>query len=150
MGEGPDMKETMMDQIRQWFIECRDATGKFPEYPDADDGGSAMIFKEKDPAELEKELNEKDDGKGKGKGKGKDKKKDKKKDRKGKKGKKGDDDEEEEGWKMAPSNFVPAVNEASDTYKGVWATRDEADNFPQKHDAELIKEEKRKEVEEEI
>ena len=21
--EGPDMKETMMDQIRQWFIECR-------------------------------------------------------------------------------------------------------------------------------
>ena len=23
--EGPDMKETMMDQIRQWFIECRSA-----------------------------------------------------------------------------------------------------------------------------
>ena len=21
--EGPDIKETMMDQIRQWFIECR-------------------------------------------------------------------------------------------------------------------------------
>jgi len=21
--EGPDMKETLMDQIRQWFIECR-------------------------------------------------------------------------------------------------------------------------------
>ena len=21
--EGPDLKETMMDQIRQWFIECR-------------------------------------------------------------------------------------------------------------------------------
>ena len=21
--EGPDMKETMQDQIRQWFIECR-------------------------------------------------------------------------------------------------------------------------------
>ena len=21
--EGPDMKEAMMDQIRQWFIECR-------------------------------------------------------------------------------------------------------------------------------
>merc|ERR1712228_662986 len=89
------------------------------------------------------ELSEKDDGKAKGK-KGKDKKKEKKK------GKKGDDDEEEEGWKMAPSNFVPPVNEASDTYKGVWATRDESENFPQKHDAELIKEEKRKEVEEEV
>lgn len=24
--EGPDIKETMMDQIRQWFIECRQVT----------------------------------------------------------------------------------------------------------------------------
>ena len=37
----------------------RDATGKFPEFPDEDDGGSAAIFKEKDPEELEKELKEK-------------------------------------------------------------------------------------------
>ena len=36
------------------------------------------------------------------------------------------------------------------TLSGVWSTRDETDNFPQKHDSELIKEEKRKEVEEEI
>lgn len=56
--EGPSMRETMMDQIRQWFIECRDATGKFPDYPDEDDGGSASIFKERDPAELAKELAE--------------------------------------------------------------------------------------------
>ena len=33
---------------------------------------------------------------------------------------------------------------------GVWQTRNEADNFPQKHDVELIKEEKRKEVDEEV
>lgn len=33
---------------------------------------------------------------------------------------------------------------------GVWQNRDEKENFSQKHDAELIKEEKRKEVEEEI
>ena len=25
--EGPDIKETMMDQIRQWFIECRSVKG---------------------------------------------------------------------------------------------------------------------------
>ncbi|XP_013416976.1 IQ and AAA domain-containing protein 1 isoform X1 [Lingula anatina] len=156
--EGPDIKETMQDQIRQWFIECRDATGKFPEYPDEDEGGSALIFKEKDPAEIEAELKAKEEEKGGKGGKGKKGKKDKKekkgkKDKKGKKGKKGkggDDDEEEEGWKMAPSNFVPAVHEGQETYKGVWQTRDEADNFSQKHDAELIKEDKRKEVEAEI
>ena len=37
-------------------VLCRDTTGKFPEYPDDDDGGSAAIFKQKDPAELENEL----------------------------------------------------------------------------------------------
>ena len=27
--------------------------------------------------------------------------------------------DEEEGWKMAPSAFVPAVNEGTETYKGM-------------------------------
>lgn len=55
-GEGPDMKERMISQIRQWFLECRDVTGKFPDYPDEDEGGSAMIFKNKSVTELEKEM----------------------------------------------------------------------------------------------
>lgn len=37
----------------------RDLQGKFPEYPDEEEGGSEMIFKERDPAELEAELKEK-------------------------------------------------------------------------------------------
>ena len=41
------------------FIECRDATGKFPDFPEDDEGGSAAIFKDKDPAELQIELQEK-------------------------------------------------------------------------------------------
>ena len=42
------------------LLSCfRDMTGKFPEYPDEDDGGSSLLFKEKDPAELERELKEK-------------------------------------------------------------------------------------------
>lgn len=41
------------------FLIFRDATGKFPEYPDEDDGGSALIFKEKSPEELEAEMKEK-------------------------------------------------------------------------------------------
>lgn len=38
----------------------------------------------------------------------------------------------------------------TDFIAGVWQTRNESENFPQKHDAELIKEEKRKEVETEV
>lgn len=47
---------------------------------------------------------------------------------------------------MTPSNFVPTIGEGTDTYKGVWIEKDETDNFSQKHDQELIKEEKRVEV----
>ena len=35
----------------------RDKTGKFPDYPDDDEGGSAAIFKEKDPGEVSALLN---------------------------------------------------------------------------------------------
>lgn len=40
-----------------YMLLCiRDATGKFPEFPEEEDGGSAIIFAQKDPIELEKEL----------------------------------------------------------------------------------------------
>jgi hypothetical protein len=39
------------------IISCyRDAAGKFPDYPTEEEGGSIVIFKEKDPAELQAEL----------------------------------------------------------------------------------------------
>lgn len=56
VSEGPDIKERMISQIRQWFLECRDVTGKFPDYPDEDEGGSALIFKNKTVTELETEI----------------------------------------------------------------------------------------------
>ena len=51
--------------------------------------------------------------------------------------------EEEEGFKMAPSNFVPTINEGSQNYASVWKDRKEEGNPQQKHDVELVKEEKR-------
>uniref|UniRef100_A0AAY4E2I3 IQ motif containing with AAA domain 1 n=1 Tax=Denticeps clupeoides TaxID=299321 RepID=A0AAY4E2I3_9TELE len=95
--DGPDFRQTLQEQIRQWFLECRHATGKFPDFPSAEDGGSAAIFAQKTPEQVATELAAKEEEKGKKrqmKGK-KDKKsakeqKDKKKDKKGKsKGKKG-------------------------------------------------------------
>ena len=61
--------------IRQWFIECRDQSGKFPDYPSEEDGGSAKLFTEKTPEELEAELKAKEAEK---EAKGKKGKKDKK------------------------------------------------------------------------
>ncbi|XP_039351904.1 dynein regulatory complex protein 11 isoform X1 [Mauremys reevesii] len=153
--EGPDIKESLQDQIRQWFIECRHITGKFPDYPNEEEGGSTAIFSQKTPDQVAAELAAKEEEaavKKKTKEKGKKEKKKKKGKGKGKgKEKKGKTDTEEEaGWKMAPSNFLPIMEEGNNRYKDIWQNRDERWNFPQEYDPELIKEEKRKEVEEEI
>ena len=51
--------------------------------------------------------------------------------------------EEDEGFKMAPSNFVPTINEGVETYGTTWLGRDESSNPQQRHDVELIKDKKR-------
>ncbi|OXB61687.1 hypothetical protein ASZ78_000712 [Callipepla squamata] len=150
--EGLDIRETLQDQISQCFIECRHIIGRFPDYPAKEAGGSMAIFSQKTPeqvaAELaakremalqkktQKEKQEKEE-------KGKEKAKEKKAQKTGKK-------EEDEGWKMAPSNFLPILEEGNSQYKAVWQNRDEGRDFLQDHDLELIKAEKREEVEEEI
>ncbi|XP_078260309.1 dynein regulatory complex protein 11 isoform X5 [Rhinoraja longicauda] len=152
--EGPDIQETLQERIRQWFVECRNITGKFPDYPDAESGGSSIVFASKTPEEVLQELAAKEEKK-----KQKDKEKKEKKSGKGKKEKekkkkkmkgKADKEEGEEGWKMAPSQFLSTVEEGHRTYEGVWQNRDERANLTQKYVAELIKEDKRKEVEDEI
>ncbi|XP_067994169.1 dynein regulatory complex protein 11 isoform X3 [Melanerpes formicivorus] len=57
---------------------------------------------------------------------------------------------EEEGWKMAPSNFLSIMEEGNRQYKVFWQNREKGWDFHQDHDPELIKAEKREEVEEEI
>ncbi|XP_062854166.1 dynein regulatory complex protein 11 [Trichomycterus rosablanca] len=150
--EGLDIKETLQDQIRQWFLECRDATGKFPDFPSQEDGGSASLFAQKTPEQVAAELAAKLEERQKKKSK---KKKDKneRKDKKGKskgKSKKAEKEEKEEGWKMSASNFLPTVAEGANIYREVWQTRDEAQNFNQRFDPQLVREEKRLEVEEEV
>uniref|UniRef100_A0A3Q1F917 IQ and AAA domain-containing protein 1-like n=1 Tax=Acanthochromis polyacanthus TaxID=80966 RepID=A0A3Q1F917_9TELE len=143
--EGHDMSKTMKEQIRQWFIECRNATGVFPDYPDEDDGGSALIFAEKNPQQLIEELAEKEVAAN-NKPKGKEEKKEK-----GKKDKAMVDKEEEAaGLTMMPSAFLSDLEEGHKTFVDFWQTRDESENFIQRHEVELIKEEKRKVVEAEI
>ncbi|XP_068563222.1 dynein regulatory complex protein 11 [Cebidichthys violaceus] len=153
--EGLDMSKSMKDQIRQWFIECRDATGSFPDYPDEEDGGSALLFTEKTPTQLLEEIAAKEEEDANNKPKAKDEKKEKgkkeEKKEKGKKDKRKENEEEEEaGLKMLPSAFLSDLEVESKTFADFWKTRNESRNFHQRHEVELIKEEKRKVIEAEI
>ncbi|NWU48709.1 DRC11 protein, partial [Dromas ardeola] len=148
--EGLDIKETLQDQIGQCFIECRHILGKFPDYPTKEAGGSMAILSQKTPEQVLEMALQKKAQKEK-KEKGKEKTKGKTTQKTGKKvslpAVKAD---KEEGWKMAPSNFLSIMEEGNSQYKAVWQNRDEGWDFLQDHDPELIKEEKREEVEEEI
>ncbi|XP_046295697.1 dynein regulatory complex protein 11 isoform X9 [Marmota monax] len=116
--EGPDIKESLRDQIRQWFIECRNLTGSFPEYPSVEDGGSAMIFSHKTPEQVIEDIvaGQEEEEKNKKKKKGKKAKKEE-----NKKVVKEKPKEEEEEWKMSRSAFLPSMKEGSDVYKGEYS-----------------------------
>ncbi|KAM9663601.1 dynein regulatory complex protein 11 [Trichechus inunguis] len=150
--EGPDIKENLQDQIRHWFIECRNLTGTFPDYPKAEEGGSALIFSDKTPQQVIADIiasqeEEEKNKKNKNKEKEKKSKKEKEKEKKVTKDK---SKEEDAGWKMSPSLFLHGMEEGNNLYKDIWKNKDESWNFPQDYDPELIKEEKRKELESEI
>ncbi|XP_027714098.1 dynein regulatory complex protein 11 [Vombatus ursinus] len=155
MLEGPDIRENLQDQIRHWFIECRNITGTFPDYPKEEEGGSAIIFSERTPQQVIQEIIDKEDEEGLKKAKKKEAKEEKEKKEKKKKKEKTEKreskkNEEEERWKMAPSLFIPAIEEGNSKYEGLWRDIDESWNFLQDYDPEMIKEEKRKELESEI
>ncbi|XP_077390338.1 dynein regulatory complex protein 11 [Festucalex cinctus] len=137
--EGQDIANNMKEQIRQWFLECRNLTGAFPEFPEPDEGGSAVLFAEKNFRQLVKELKELEDEKNNKKGKEPPKKDTKK-------GK----EEEEEGLLMLPSAFLADLEMCNKTFVDFWETRTESRNFEQRHEVELIKEEKRVDIETEI
>ncbi|NXH36349.1 DRC11 protein, partial [Myiagra hebetior] len=145
--EGSHIKETLQDQISQCFIECRHITGRFPDYPPENTGGSKAIFIEKHPEQVAEELAAKREAEKKEKEKnGKEEKERPEVKKPPKVGKQIVD----ESWKMGPSNFLSILEEGSSQYKVFWENRDNRSDFLQDHDPELIKEGEREEVEDEI
>ncbi|XP_036375389.1 dynein regulatory complex protein 11-like [Megalops cyprinoides] len=128
-----DMRDTMKAQIRQWIAECHDATGAFPDYPEQEEGGSALIFVEKTPQQVADEQAAMEEVEASKESKEQAAKK--------------DDVAVEPGFTMSPSKFLTGLQEAQKTFEAIWQNRDESENPNQRHEAELIKEEKRNEIE---
>ena len=136
------MRETIQDKVNSWFIEKRHPeTGEYPNFPEPDNGGSKVILNPPLPS-IASLL---EDG-GDGKGKEKDKKGGDKKDAKGKKGA----EEEEVKVEKVTSIFVPSIEASVHDFVAKWQDRDEKDNFFQKFDTDLVKDELRPIVFEEV
>ncbi|XP_014643105.1 PREDICTED: IQ and AAA domain-containing protein 1-like [Ceratotherium simum simum] len=148
--EGPDMQEKMKEQIRQWFIECHALTGRFPDYPDESLGGSYLIFADKTPEEVKIELEAQVQ-----ESKKNDQEKNKEKEKEQKEKKKEKEDKTRKGeadtmLKVLPSKFIPVINAGHEEYINLWKNRSDSVHPNQSFDAETLRAEKRKEVEQEI
>nr|XP_012420844.1 PREDICTED: IQ and AAA domain-containing protein 1-like [Odobenus rosmarus divergens] len=150
--EGPDMKEKLKEQIRQWFIECHALTGRFPDYPDESVGGSDLIFADKTPEQVKMELEAQIQG---SKKKDQERNKEKEKEKKERKQKKGKKEKTRKGeadtmLKVWPSKFIPVINAGHEEYINLWRNQYESIYPKQNFDPEMLRMEKRKEVEQEI
>uniref|UniRef100_A0A8D2IYU3 IQ motif containing with AAA domain 1 like n=1 Tax=Varanus komodoensis TaxID=61221 RepID=A0A8D2IYU3_VARKO len=134
--EGPSRREALREQLRQWLIECHDLTGRFPDYPEKEIGGCEVLFAHKTP----EEVRELDLAEAKADAKKKEKKKEKEK---GKKEAEKEADKKGKERKGVMPSSPPSP-------QGCWSDQDEAINFEQRYEPELIKAEKRREVEAEI
>ncbi|XP_057360971.1 IQ and AAA domain-containing protein 1-like [Manis pentadactyla] len=148
--EGPDMKEKMKEQIRQWFIECHALTGRFPDYPDESLGGSYLIFADKTPEQVKMELEmQVQESKKKDQEKNKEKGKEKKEKKKGKEGNTRKL-EADTMLKVLPSKFIPGMNAGHEEYINVWKSQCESIHPKQSFDSEILRGQRRKEVEREM
>uniref|UniRef100_A0A8C6HCC8 IQ motif containing with AAA domain 1 like n=1 Tax=Mus spicilegus TaxID=10103 RepID=A0A8C6HCC8_MUSSI len=152
--EGPDMKERMKDQIRQWFLECHALTGRFPDYPDEASGGSYLIFADKTPEQVRLDLEAQAQESRKKDQEKKEKNKEKEKEKKEKKKKKVKEEkakkEPEVMFKVLPSKSIPVINAGHEEYTSMWKSRYDNKHPSQNFDSETLREEKRKQVEMEI
>uniref|UniRef100_A0A8C6DAR3 IQ motif containing with AAA domain 1 like n=1 Tax=Moschus moschiferus TaxID=68415 RepID=A0A8C6DAR3_MOSMO len=149
--EGPDMKEKMKEQIRQWFIECHALTGRFPDYPDESLGGSSLIFADKTPEQVRMELEgQVQENKQKEQEKSKEKEKEEKEKKKKQKGGKTKKGEADTVLRALPSKSIPAINAGHKEYTNLWKNRFDSLFPSQSFDSETLKMEQRKDVEQEI
>ncbi|TPX33247.1 hypothetical protein SmJEL517_g03843 [Synchytrium microbalum] len=149
--EGPEIRETMQDNFRQWYMDHKKTHGKFPEFPSEDEWNTPGFSFMGPPAVTVGGDGDDQIGK-KSRGSSASSKSAavKKGDKKDAKGKGGDDAADEDPFKLDKSEFLKDISAAQTAYAVKWATKHETDNFAQKHDQETIRVDKRKEVEAEI
>lgn len=145
--EGNDIEDAMLKERRDWIQQYKSQHNNKPPEDLKEFYDRYKLETPLSPEELEaKKLQEEEDAKN--KAKKKDGKKDAKKDNKGKK-KKGDDDEEKvQVVKVQITEVVQKFDGFYEDYNEVWANRDETENYEQKHDVPMAKEEVMPQVEE--
>ncbi|XP_011499009.1 PREDICTED: IQ and AAA domain-containing protein 1 [Ceratosolen solmsi marchali] len=140
---GAIIEETIRNEIRNWINTCYQQTGKIPELPSAENGGSRIIFSRQD---TESSMS---------KSTGVSSSKESKRSKKSSKTKKESETEQQSesditGFKFMPSNFLNELIQANQEYQEIWKDKDESSNLDQRPYFDMVEAEKTQEVENEI
>nr|XP_034178795.1 dynein regulatory complex protein 11 [Osmia lignaria] len=135
------IEENIRSEVRNWINSYFQQTGKIPDLPSVESGGSRIILSRqgtestisKSTAASSKESR-------------KSKKSKSKKDSEGEQS----EEETEQGFKSMPSNFLSELVHASQEYQEVWKNKDESMNAAQFPYLDMIESDKAKEVENEV
>lgn len=139
---GSGMAEDIADEIRNWFQEYKEKTGKLPDFPSEDAGGSRIILSRQG---TESELSRSSAVSSKESKRSKDKNK--------AVVKSADLMEEvdfDEGFKASVSTFLPEIKGGIEEFNDTWKEKDESMNPKQAHYHDIIYKDKYSEVETEI
>ncbi|KAL0271263.1 UNVERIFIED_CONTAM: hypothetical protein PYX00_008408 [Menopon gallinae] len=141
--KGGQMMEDMADQIRNWYMQYKNQSGKFPDLPSEESGGSALLFRSSSRQGTESSMSKSTAGSSGGRSK-----KGKRSPKEDLAKKKKEEEDEDPGFKMAPSNFLTDLLTANTEYDTVW--RHKLDDPSEEPYLDMIKAEKQAEVEAEL
>jgi len=122
--EGDEIVEKMKEECRDWFQEDKEETGKFPDYPSDDEGGSGAVFHPELQPDYEENqeaaINQSDKEESSSKKTKPGKEGNSSKDDKSGADKKGKEDSDDDGFKLTESEFVKGLKAADKTFVDVW------------------------------
>ncbi|XP_055696973.1 dynein regulatory complex protein 11 [Phlebotomus papatasi] len=140
--QGSVISEDIADEIRNWFKEYKGRTGKLPDFPSEEHGGSRHLLSRQG---TESEMSRSSAPSSKESKKAKDKSKSAVKS--------GDinvEDTFENGYKASQSSFLPELKTGIEEFNDTWRDKDETQNAKQSHYEDMIFNEKYAEVEDEL
>ncbi|XP_043288043.1 dynein regulatory complex protein 11 isoform X2 [Venturia canescens] len=143
------MEENIRAEIRNWINSYFQHTGKIPELPSAESGGSRIILSRQGTESSMSKSTTTGGSSSKESKKSKSRSKSKKKESPESGGGESQD-ESDPGMKIQASNFVGEIIRANEEYTDIWRDKDESVNPRQLPYEEIIENEKSREIEEEL
>ncbi|KAF7386951.1 hypothetical protein HZH66_011403 [Vespula vulgaris] len=136
------MEENMRSEIRNWINDYFQQTGKIPDLPSVESGGSRFIFS--------RQGTESTISKSTGVSSKESRKSKKSKTKKSSEPEKSEDETEQSYFKSMPSNFLPELINLQEEYQKIWKNKDESMNPMQEPYKDIIEIDKTREIEDEV